>query len=201
MLLGDVVDLLRSAEWARLWEDSGAAAWLGQEAHFKIFAGDYSEECAIGIVKKIRARYTGFSAALGALVARGMLTVRYTYGNHDFIAQLSRGVREELRGFFHLDHDDLDRPFDYAYVDPEASIYAIHGHDSYDPVNVHRQASGHWALGDAVILRIVNRFPQELCNALEIKPTSPGGRRYHEIDNIEPRLGRSHPPADRLECR
>jgi hypothetical protein len=100
--------------------------------------------------------------------------------------QLSPRVREVLEDFLHLAHDPA-RPFASSYTDASASIFATHGH-SYDPLNWHRDVEGYWAFGDAVVLRIVNRFAAEACVALGVKETSDLGRHFHEIDNIEPNI-------------
>ncbi|HEY7424241.1 MAG TPA: hypothetical protein VH682_08450 [Gemmataceae bacterium] len=186
ILLGDVVDLLRSAKWAELWNQRGGAPWKGQGPDFSGFNDDYGEEYALQVAQGIAARYPDFSAALKSLVETGKLKVFYTYGNHDFMAQLSPKIREILRDFLSLAQDPV-KPFPLVYTDEESSIYAMHGH-SFDPLNWHRVSKGYWAFGDAIVLRIVNRFAAEACRELGVKETSQLGRRLHELDNIEPTL-------------
>lgn len=190
VLLGDVVDLLRSARWSKLWNTSRITPWKVTRAEgcnaFDSFVGSPAESCAIEIVRGIKNRYPKFSQALKNLVDAGNLKIAYVYGNHDYIAQLSKSVREILCEFLHLEHDPA-RPFDLVFENEEASVYATHGH-SYDPVNWHRPEEGRWAMGDAVVLRVMNRFAAEACAALGLAETSDFGRQLHELDNIEPNL-------------
>jgi hypothetical protein len=45
---------------------------------------------------------------------------------------------------------------------------------------------GHWAFGDAIVLRLVNRFQTAACEALGLSPDTVLGRQLADIDNIEP---------------
>jgi hypothetical protein len=53
-------------------------------------------------------------------------------------------------------------------------------------VNWHRKADGYWAMGDAIVLRIVNRFPSAVCDEIGVALTTKIGQELQEIENIEP---------------
>ena len=103
-----------------------------------------------------------------------------------YLSQLSPRIRQELVEFLHIDHNP-ELPFNEAYENTAASVYAVHGH-VYDKVNWHDPANNRWAMGDAIVLRVVNRFAAEACDKLAVTEKSPLGRQLHEIDNIEPNL-------------
>jgi UDP-2,3-diacylglucosamine pyrophosphatase LpxH len=184
LLLGDILDLLRSPDWEAVWTEQKSAPWMGIGKGFSGFSRNYSEICAVGIAKKIRQRYSGFAGILKKLVASGQLTVMYVPGNHDYMVQLSEELREVFVEFFSLSHDPK-KEFQTSYEDQGAKIYAVHG-NSFDPVNWHRREDGYWALGDAVVLRIVNRFAQFGCTEIGCAPHTDLAHMLHDIDNLEP---------------
>ena len=186
VLLGDVVDLLRSPRWADLWTSCKGAPWKGLGKNFKGFDKSHGEDVAVQVADGIQKRYSGFSQALETLVESTSLSIVYIFGNHDYMVQLSPKIRQVLCDFLHLAHNP-EKPFRSFYADESASVFAIHGH-TYDPLNWHRAAEGYWAFGDAVVLRIVNRFAAEACKELGVKESSDLGRQLHEIDNIEPNI-------------
>jgi UDP-2,3-diacylglucosamine pyrophosphatase LpxH len=184
LLLGDILDLLRSPDWEQLWTEHESAPWSAIGKGFTGFSRNYAEACAVGIAKKIRLRYSGFAEILKRLVDSGQLKVIYVPGNHDYMVQLSQDLREIFVEFFSLGHDPA-KEFQTTYEDRTAGIQAVHG-NSFDPVNWHRRAEGYWAMGDAVVLRIVNRFAQFGCKEIGCAPGTDLARMLHDIDNIEP---------------
>lgn len=184
ILVGDIFDLLRSPKWAELWkENKRAAPWSGSSPKFKHFKKSFAEPCAIGIAESIAKRYSTFSKSLKRLVEGGW-DVIYVPGNHDYMFQLSSDLRTVLIDFLGLKHD-ASKEFQISYTDRGVSVFAIHG-NSFDPVNWHRRNEGYWALGDAVVLRIVNRFPVEVCQRVGVPLDGELGTALQDIDNIEP---------------
>jgi len=184
VLLGDILDLLRSPEWEQLWDKEKSAPWSNMGPKFTNFSEGFSEECALRIARAIRSRYPKFEERLRELVASAELTVDYVPGNHDYMVQLSPKLREVLTGFFSIKHDP-EREFRTTYQDRESGVYAVHG-NSFDPLNFHRREDGYWALGDAVVLRIVNRFARMSCAAIGATPRTEVGKWLHDLDNVEP---------------
>jgi UDP-2,3-diacylglucosamine pyrophosphatase LpxH len=182
VLLGDIVDLLRSEQWHELWQD-GESPWRdrtgGRNEHFKRFAGSRADDCATAIARRTVDRYPQFRSVLRTLVQAGRLRVVYIPGNHDYMAQLSKQIREVLVDAFSVSHDPKNI-FPQAYLDKPTSVYAIHGH-AYDPVNWHRKPEGYWAFGDAIVLRLVNRMLRESPSALQTAVAGIG-----DLDAIEP---------------
>jgi UDP-2,3-diacylglucosamine pyrophosphatase LpxH len=184
VLLGDIIDFLRSPKWEELWRQHNSAPWSAMTADFSNFPGSYAESCLLEVQQGVKARYPQLSATLKALVDTGTLKIIYVPGNHDFMLQLSPSLREEVRQFLSLTNDP-GRIFAPVYMDAEASVYATHGH-TYDPVNYHLVPEGLWAFGDAIVLRLVNRFQSATGEALGLNPGTELGRRLADIDNVEP---------------
>jgi UDP-2,3-diacylglucosamine pyrophosphatase LpxH len=187
VLLGDIVDLLRSSKWLECWEEHRSAPWKAMSPGFANFVSNYPEEYALDVAHGVIDRYQGFAAVLASLVAEKKVSVTYVIGNHDYMLQLSTKLRQAVCSFLSLSPttNDWSKPFPTHYENEPASVYATHGH-SYDPVNWHRSDEGYWAMGDAIVLRVVNRFIHDACKALGVAPTSLIGRTLHELDNIEP---------------
>jgi len=184
VLLGDIIDFLRSPKWDHLWSAQKSAPWSAMAADFANFPRGPAEACVLTVVRDARARYAQFSATLRQLVEAERLKVLYVPGNHDFMLQVSAPLRREVQQFLSLS-DDPEKPFPTVYADRTASVYATHGH-TFDPVNYHRGPEGCWAFGDAIVLRVVNRFQAAACEALGCGPDTVLGRQLADIDNVEP---------------
>lgn len=183
VFVGDVLELLRSHKWDALWI-KGSAPWSGMTTGFGNFLNGGAEDCAVEIAKQIRDRYKSFSARLKQLARSGKIETKYVYGNHDYMVQLSPKLREMLIDILALSGSPED-PFPLTYSNEAASVFATHGHAS-DAVNWHDEAGGFWAMGDAIVLRIVNRFAAQACAELGVGPNTQIGRLLQDIDNIEP---------------
>jgi UDP-2,3-diacylglucosamine pyrophosphatase LpxH len=187
VLLGDVIDFLRSEEWGRLWDEkNGAAPWSSVGPDFRGFEGSYQATRLAAIATRVVARYPEFSRALERLKQRAGSRIVYVVGNHDFMVQLSRETRAQIVRFLSLDHDAED-PFPLEHDDPELSVFAEHGH-RHDPTNWHQVRAGNWAIGDAIVLRVVNRFGDLARQRLRLADDTRLGRAVNEIDNVEPHL-------------
>jgi UDP-2,3-diacylglucosamine pyrophosphatase LpxH len=185
VFVGDVLELLRSSKWEALWTNfNKTAPWSGMGRGFVNFRNGHAESCAVEIAEAIRARYVGFSAKLKELVHSETIKTEYIFGNHDYMVQLSQILREIVVDILALSHDPK-QPFQPTYWDEHSSVFATHGHAA-DPVNWHREVDGYWALGDAIVLRIVNRFATAACKELSLSVAVETGQLLQQIDNIEP---------------
>jgi UDP-2,3-diacylglucosamine pyrophosphatase LpxH len=185
VFVGDVLDLLRSPKWERLWTTQNRSApWSGMNKGFRNFQNGHAERCAVEIATAIRGRYASFSAALKRLVEAGRIETAYVFGNHDYMVQLSAKLRAIVVDLLALSHDP-NKKFKLTYSSVPASVFATHGH-SVDSVNWHRETEGYWAIGDAIVLRIVNRFATAACSEIGCSLETEVGQLLQEIDNIEP---------------
>jgi UDP-2,3-diacylglucosamine pyrophosphatase LpxH len=187
VLLGDIFELLRSTEWERLWrKQHPVAPWTAMSRDFVNFSHD-ALQTSVGILRSISNRYSAFAQELNRLTASRAIQAHYVPGNHDFMVQLSVDARKLVRDFLTLDIDPM-RPFDTHYRNAKASLYATHG-NSVDSVNWHEMATGRWAFGDAVVLRLVNSFVTEACEAFgQQNPSggSPIAQAFQDLDNVQP---------------
>ncbi len=157
LLLGDIIDFLRSEEWGTLWEkENGAAPWSSLGRGFEGFEGSVQEERLLKIAEGVERRYPEFSAALRRLKNERNASIRYLVGNHDYMLQLSPTLRRRVVEFLSLDQDAGDE-FPIEHDDLKLGVFAEHG-NRHDATNWHQRDAGLWAIGDAVVLRIVNEF-------------------------------------------
>ena len=208
VLLGDVLDVIRSSRWlageARPWVDPQSAA--------------VAEMVGTITTDVLRANPEAISV-LGALSAPGGVTVppatlrgkpdeeaeplpvivqtHYLVGNHDWFLHLGGERYDAIRRLV-VDQFGLSNPSNVPFPhDPAESdvlldtmrrhkLLARHG-DIFDPVNFagERNVS---SLGDAVVIELINRFSAEVENTLadELPAAAIWGLR--EIDNIRPTL-------------
>jgi UDP-2,3-diacylglucosamine pyrophosphatase LpxH len=184
LLLGDMFDYLRSELWSELFEKHpGCVPWTNAKENFANFADSHQEAQLLRIQEGIEQRYQQFSKALKDLKKLGGLTIRYVFGNHDYMLQLSPPTRERVVRFLSLDENPT-REFPMEYEDKKLSVYAEHGH-RYDDYNWHQREAGLWAIGDAIVIRVVNRFGELAAKELNLTNKMALGRAVHEIDNIE----------------
>jgi UDP-2,3-diacylglucosamine pyrophosphatase LpxH len=206
VLLGDVLDVIRSSKWlegrVRPW-DAAAAPQLYDTV--SRVTGDVlrhnSEAC--GEFRKLAQQGLAIPAATrdGRPAVRELqnvpVRIHYMVGNHDWFFhlpgpnynQLRRQISEQL-GLA----TSPDAPFPHeAWEDNELlqtmrrhKVFARHG-DVYDPFNYEgdRNAS---SLGDVVVIELLNRFSVQVTRELaeDLPPSALAGLR--EIDNIRPLL-------------
>lgn len=185
VILGDGVDLLRSRKWDRLAKDN-VFPWSAMAKGFPNFLGNRPEDTALTVLKGIRKHYPIFERKIKDLVSQNGLEVRYIVGNHDYMLQLSSSLRYELAEFLSL-ADDPNDPFPLVFEDEQLSIHAQHGH-RFDPINWHDEENGYWAFGDAIVLRVINRFAEVASKRLGVTPATPLGRMLQELDNVSPTM-------------
>lgn len=184
VLVGDIFDLLRSPKWATLWKEKHSAPWSGMSAKFRHFKNSHTESTARDILGATCNRYPKFSQKIKGFVKGGRLETVYVPGNHDFMVQLDSDLRQQVVTFLGLTHDPK-KPFGNTYANKAASVFALHGH-TFDPLNWHREPEGYWAIGDAIVLLVVNRFPEIACDLIGVKLSSEIGQLLQDVDNVQP---------------
>ena len=208
LLLGDVLDVIRSARW--LTGDAGRGTirnrrpwrkWLSNRGGR---AGDQQEIAGGRGLRKmatdgvgIPSRDPGDVRVHFARPFPSAVRIHYLVGNHDWMLHLPGPAYDRIRQTL-VQHLGLanrsDRPFAH---DPAESdeilgtqrrhrVLARHG-DIYDPFNFEGDRN-HSSLGDAIVIELINRFAYTVETELsgELPPETLAGLR--EIDNIRPTL-------------
>ncbi len=209
VLLGDVLDVIRSTRWAaaadvRPWGNPHESDFVDQIEQITD-AIIHRNEPSLAILRSLSAE-GGLTVppVLGdgrpALDAPGQpvpVRIHYMVGNHDWFYHLPGPAYDAVRKKL-VDRMGLvnrpDRPFphDISESDPlletmrRHKVVARHG-DFFDPFNFEgdRDAS---SLGDVIVIELVNRFAAEVESTL--KDDLPGGTLVglREIDNVRPLL-------------
>ena len=201
VLLGDILDLLRSGAWPprrgpdehvpRPWEPPAMVAPVAGQVVDRILEANQE---GLAVLRAF--------ARDGALfyedgqVFRIPVRITYLVGNHDWLLRLPGpaydAVRERVVASLGLANDPA-RPFphDLAEVDPAFAervrrhrLVLRHG-DIYDPFN-YAGDRNRSALGDAVVIELLNRFPEAVREELGLAPDDPLFLELREIDNVRP---------------
>ncbi len=188
VLLGDGLDVMRSASW--LDAPDTVRPWCRPS--------EDQRRLVLDILQRIVARNRGALQALRdmpyRIAARSRVPhwrVRFDYvlGNHDWIINRYRATRQVVSDALDLAPSYVKGGFPLVYTSPahEYDVLARHG-NLYDPLNYDREL-GHEAssLGDIIIVELLNRFPLEVGKYLADDLN--GGevvRRLKEIDNVRP---------------
>lgn len=209
VLLGDVLDLLRSARWntragVRPWSNPHSSEFIDQITHI---TGDILANNEAGL-----AHLRGLAAEDGLTVPPALRSARpaadtkhqpvpvrihYMVGNHDWFYHLPGAAYDTLRqtlvarmGLANCH----DRPFPHDITESEELLQAMRRHkvsarhgDLYDPMNFEgdRDTS---SLGDAVVIELVNRFSAEVQASLGSELPAATVLGLREIDNVRPVL-------------
>lgn len=209
VLLGDVLDVIRSSRWGT---QNAVRPWSNpHQAEFVDMVGRITADILRNNDRAFQMlRAVGFGQAVrvppataNGQPARGVapqpvpVRIHYMVGNHDWFYHL-RGapydaIRQSVIRAMGL-ANRADHPFphepaesgDLLDVMRRHKVFARHG-DIYDPFNFegNRDAS---SLGDAIVIELLNRFAQavetELAN--DLPPAAILGLR--ELDNVRPML-------------
>lgn len=192
VLLGDGLDLIRSARWCQVrgprpWDPPGP----GQEA------------VALDVLGAILRENREAVRILGSLpekiahrrrIAPGKIRFDYLLGNHDWLINRYRSARQRVVEALGLERSWIERglptEFPWTEVQEAARPYGVvarHG-DVYDPLNYDRAAGRDASsVGDAVVVELISRLPEEVQAALL---GHPGGEaivgRLRQIDSVRP---------------
>jgi UDP-2,3-diacylglucosamine pyrophosphatase LpxH len=207
LLLGDVLDVIRSTDWlagaARPWHDQNADVAFDRVSRIArniLLQNDASLEAfrrlSRGLIQLPPADANGRPAA-GAATLPVRTNIHYMTGNHDWFLHLPGTKYDALRrlvaermGLAHRDASPF--PHDPAESDDLArtlrmhKTFARHG-DIYDPFNFERTRDAS-SLGDAIVIELVNRFAIEVQIQLGDELPDAVLRGLRELDNVRPLL-------------
>lgn len=207
VLLGDILDVIRSATWlekeVRPWssvEDPAFASAVGTITD-AILA---KNSAFIGYVRGLSDPSSPYSIRIprernGLETAPIKVRVHYIIGNHDWFYHLPGGpfnaIRRKIVDAMGLANDPA-RPFPYDVdscpgltdVCRRHAVFARHG-DFYDGLNFERERNAS-SLGDALVVELVDRFPAEVEKQLGGKLEGLEGKKFlqqlRDIDNVRP---------------
>ncbi|MBN2472980.1 MAG: hypothetical protein JXB62_00130 [Pirellulales bacterium] len=207
VLLGDVLDVIRSARWSsrsnvRPWANPHAPEFVDQIGRITADILEHNAE-SLSVLRRLAAEGgvtvpPSLRAARPAADAEGQavpVRICYMVGNHDWFYHLPgpnyHALRRTLVEQMGL-ANRADRPFPHQITESEELLTAMRRHkvaarhgDLFDPFNFEgdRDAS---SLGDAIVIELVNRFAAEVEASLgsELPAATVFGLR--EIDNIRP---------------
>jgi len=215
VLLGDVLDVIRSSQWLaagtfiRPWSDVKDPAFAERVGAITDAIVAHNAE-SLGVLKSISSgrvripRKAGAHRTLDATEEAEIadwvpvkVNTYYMVGNHDWFYHLpgtaANRVREKLVGAMGLANDpnspfphDLDEAPALARVCRDHAVCARHG-DRFDPFNCEPDRDGS-SLGDVIVVTLLNRFPDDAAQRLggELPQACLDGLR--DIDNVRPVL-------------
>lgn len=190
VLLGDIFDVIRSKKWSL----ESVRPWTEEEDR-----QDALRRCTIDIVDSICAQNTNIKSINEKDLKKKLkdeknldIDVKITYiiGNHDWLINRYPETRGKVADFL-----GLANPGQYAFNKfkedgywHDYGVYARHG-DRYDEFNF-TGARDRSSLGDAVVIELLNKFPEAVKNDLAAKKIHEPGlvKELNEIDNVRPVL-------------
>lgn len=130
-------------------------------------------------------------------VERVPVTVRihYTVGNHDWMYHIDdpayEAMRRRIRSAMALSNPPGPFPHDAERENPmitqlfrDHRVFARHG-DIYDDLNFEKTRDAS-SLGDAIVVELLNRFPDEAISQLGSKLSAECQKGLRELDNVRP---------------
>lgn len=187
VLLGDIIDLIRSDYWLRSdirpWSKPGDKDGEGQGLK------DYAVKILDRISKKAdnKKSMAHIEEFRKEMKGDGVSTkITYIIGNHDWLINRYPETRTKVARFLGIDKPNQykDKMFATERYWEEYRVFARHG-DIYDPFNFddERDAS---SLGDAIVIDLINKFPKMVEETIG-RATDPDLiSELREIDNIRP---------------
>lgn len=200
ILLGDVLDVIRSDRWLRSGE---LRPWSGND---KI--GDLVVETTAGILAQNAsaiAHLRDLKGKIRVLDPSGQavevpFAIHYFVGNHDWFYHVPGeqfdAARRAVVDAFGLSND-WRKPFPHLLTEAEPGLqerirahrlYPQHG-DLHDEMNYEAQRGrDHSSLGDCIVVDLLNRFPIDVQKDLDLPDRHPDILALREIDNVRPLL-------------
>ncbi len=208
LLLGDVLDVIRSSRWltgpARPWDNIHAPEVvervagithdiLRHNAESFSLLRSLAQEGAVCVPPATQLRRPGITSEGHPVPVR----IHYMVGNHDWFFHVRGGQYDALRQTVcrHLglaNAPDQPFPHDARECDELLDVlrrhrtYARHG-DIFDPFNFEEDRDMS-SLGDALVIELLNRFSVQVENALAAELPEETVLGLREIDNIRPLL-------------
>lgn len=176
VLLGDIVDVLRSDAWTgqpRPWSQVGT--------RFEGFPHCTQVAVLLGILERIHGRYRAGFERLRQLVTDGRVVTHYIPGNHDFTLSLAPVLLERVAMMFALKGGATKLP--EVYLHPDLRLVARHGHQN-DPLNKYDLHGSQWAVGDAIVVCLVNGLSRRYMQITQQGPGHPVVQALDELDNV-----------------
>jgi UDP-2,3-diacylglucosamine pyrophosphatase LpxH len=186
VLLGDIFDIIRSAQWlagaVRPWDAAGPLQ--GQIVRRILDDIITNNQKSLGYFDNLRE----YAAKMGV-----PFDITYVIGNHDWLVNRYPDCRAAAAKALGIAAGGV--PFPSQLFEPGYKVFARHG-DYYDEFNYtgDRDAS---SIGDAIVIELLNRYPQEaarrltaLVNAGSVTIQEMDGitSQLKELDNIRPLL-------------
>lgn len=205
VLLGDVLDPIRSARWnarpnVRPWGNPHAAELVDQVTRITADILQHNDE-SLAVLRQLASEGVRLRPATGALSGGAgepaPVRIYYMVGNHDWFYHLPGPNYDALRQAI-IERMGLanrpDRPFPHDMTESDELLQVMRRHkvcarhgDIYDPLNFEGDRDGS-SLGDAIVIELVNRFAIEVESSLGGELPASVLLGLHEIDNIRPLL-------------
>lgn len=212
VLLGDILDVIRSAKWlagsVRPWSSNSDPSFAARISEITRAVLDNNQE-SIGILKSLSQGQIitvppATAEGRPALVPRDpkarervsvAVHVHYLVGNHDWFFHLPGAAFNDIRKMV-VSAAGLDNPPEMPFPhDPfeseklkqayrEHSVFARHG-DIFDSFNYDQDRNAS-SLGDAIVVELLNRFPEEVRKQLGDDLPKECALGLKEIDNVRP---------------
>jgi UDP-2,3-diacylglucosamine pyrophosphatase LpxH len=206
VLLGDIFDIIRSTLWTddgkegvRPWDDPDSPAFIAKiEAITRAILAFNQETFAILKGLTADTPITVPSKRGGRQHTAVPTHIHYLVGNHDWFLHLPgdayEAIRQPIRDALGLANPP--GPFTHA---PEHApwlmeiyrahnVFARHG-DIFDPFNyIPEQGRNAATLGDALVVEVINRFPQEVKARMGHSLPAPLLEGLNELANVRPSL-------------
>ncbi len=217
VLLGDVLDVIRSVSWldeeVRPWDDTASPDFLSMIQHinqdilskndtsFEVLKGLNSNDNSLRITLPPEdgagkvAKVGHEPEAEGRIPVE--LNIHYMVGNHDWFYHLQGDAYNEIRKTV-VDAmglaNDSSVPFAHDPAESSVIMNALNDHnvfarhgDIYDPFNYEGNRDAS-SLGDAIVVELLNRFPVEVGKQLGNQLPVECLEGLNEIDNVRPLL-------------
>jgi len=183
VLLGDIFEMLKSDIWIR----ENVKPWDP--------ADDKLSKTALELLEQIHNTNREFFDGLKGLKSDYGVDIEYVAGNHDALVDDENvvGVRKRLREMIPsipVTRGSPDECFQQYLVNSAHGVVAEHGHE-LDSFNRRVLKTGRFVPGDAVVIELLVRFPQEV--AIRLGYESPQEAQFNdrvgflqELENVEP---------------
>jgi UDP-2,3-diacylglucosamine pyrophosphatase LpxH len=196
VFLGDIFDIIRSSLWLRRenqhptrfirpWSDPDEVDATGWKVR------DYTEQIVKTIINHLNnIEAMGYLRQCQSEWAAKGVKVDFTYlmGNHDWLINRYDTTRLDIANFLGVPHPQWysNNPFNEIMLFEDYGVLARHG-DYYDRFN-HEGDRNTSSLGDAIVIDLVNRFPEEARIRLGLDAEDQLYQALKEIDNVRPVL-------------
>lgn len=207
VLLGDILDVIRSSQWStsqtvRPWTDPHGSECFNQIAGITRDILD-NNEASLAVLRGLAEGAVTVPARLRtgqpAEEEQQPVPVRthYMVGNHDWFFHLGGSqfdaLRQQVVQAMGLANRS-DRPFPHDITEGEDLLQAMRRHkvsarhgDFFDPLNFEGDRDSS-SLGDVIVIELVNRFAAEIETELADQLPAAAILGFREIDNVRPTI-------------